>query len=217
VRAFVGAVLLSAGLVTPAAAQTPRWEFGIGALLTGRESAGTTNASLLSPGGDTVTLFRTTNRITSGLGVESQLSWRLRERLRAEIAFGWVSADLESRVSGDFEDVVDVSLTQGLQQFRGEVAVAYRLLQRGRWSAFVRGGAGGFREITTDKALVGNGTSASLGGVAHFLVRQAPSGLFGRIALRFEARAVVRQGGVKFGNDGARVSPAFVAGLVIGR
>lgn len=208
---------MSAGLVAPAAAQTARWELGIGALLTGRESAGTTNASLLSPGGDSVTLFRTTNRITSGLGVEGQLSWRLRERLRAEVAFGWVTADFESRISGDFEDVPDLSVTQGVRQFRGEVAVAYRVFQRGRLSASVRGGAGGFREITTDKALVGNGASASLGGVAHFLVRQAPSGLFGRMALRVEARAVVRQGGVKFGDEGARVSPAFVAGLVFGR
>ncbi len=216
-RALVGVFLLSAGLVAPAAAQTPRWEVGIGALLTGRESAGTTSASVLGPGGDSLTLFRATNRVTSGLGVESQLSLRLRERLRAEFAFGWVRADLESLIFGDFEGVPDVSLTQGVQQFRGEVAVAYRLLQRGRLSAFVRGGAGGFREITTDQALVGNGASASLGGVAHVLVRQAPSGLFGRIALRLEARAVVRHGGVKFGDEGARVSPAFVAGLIISR
>ncbi len=216
-KALVGVLLLSAGFVAPAAAQTPRWEFGVGALLTDREAAGTTSATLLSPGGDTLTLFRTTNRVTSGLGVESQLSWRLRERLRAEVAFGWVRADLESRISSDFEGVPNVSLTQGVQQFRGELAVAYRLLQRGRLSAFVRGAAGGFREITTDKVLVGNGTSASLGGVAHVRVRQAPSGLFGRMALRLEARVVVRKGGIKFGDDGARVSPTLVAGVVIGR
>jgi len=216
-RAFVGALLVCAGAVTPAAAQTPRWELGIGALVTGTESAGDTNASLLSPGGDSLTLFRASHRITSGLGLEGGLSWRLRDKLRAEVAIGWLKADFESRISGDFEDVPDVSLTQGVQQFRGEVAVAYRVLHRGRLSAFVRGGAGAFREITTDQALVGNGASASLGGVAHVLVRQAPSGLFGRLAIRVEARAVVRRSGITFGEEGARVSPTFVAGLVFGR
>jgi len=216
-RALLGAFLVSAITVMPAAAQTPRWELGVGALVTGTESAGTTNATLLTPGGETLTLFRSTNRVASGLGAESFLSWRLRERLRAEVAFGWLTTDFESRISGDFEDVPGLSITQGVKQYRGEVAVAYRLLNRGRLSAFVRGGAGGYREITGDKALAGNGVSGSLGGVAHYLVRQAPSGFFGRLAIRVEARAVVRRGGIKFGDEGARLSPVFVAGLVVGR
>jgi hypothetical protein len=215
-RVFAALVAV-VGSVMPVAAQTPRVEIAVGGMLAGVTSAGETNATLLNSSGGALTLFRTSNRITAGKGVEGLVSMRLRERLRVEVAFGWANADFESRISGDFEGAPDVSVTQGVQQFSGDVALVHRVIQRGRLAAFVRGGAGVFREVTSDRAVVDNGVTASLGGVTQFLVRQAASGLFGRVALRAEARLVVRRGGIEFGSASTRLSPVFVAGLVVGR
>ena len=209
--------MLLAGAVAPAAAQAPKVEVVIGGLLTGAVQAGGVDADLIDPSGGTLTLFRTSSRITPGTGLEGQVSLRLRERLRIEIGLGWVSADFESRVSSDLEGVPDLSVTKGAHQFAGEVALAYRFLSRGRWSAFARGGAGGFREITSDRALVDNGFAASLGAGAQVLIRQAASGFFGRVGLRGEARLLARRGGIEFGDGGTRLSPMFVVGVVIGR
>lgn len=211
----VSLVLLAA--VMPAAAQTPRVEVALGGILTGAVSAGDVNADLTDSSGGTLTLFRTSNRVTSGQGVEGRVSLRLREKLQIEFGAGWVSADFESHISSDFEGAPDLSATQGVQQFAGEVALAYRVLSRGRWGAFVRVGVGGFREITSDRALVDNGLSGTVGGGAQFQIRQAPSGFFSRVGLRADARLLARRGGIEFGDVGTRLSPVFVAGLVIGR
>lgn len=221
-RRPVNACWLSAGLVlaagvVPAAAQTPRVEVAIVGALTGAVSAGDVKADLTDASGGTLTLFRTSNRITAGKGIEGLVSLRFREQLRIELGVGWATADFESRVSGDFEGVPDLTATQGLQQFTGEIALAYRFVNRGRWTVFARGGAGAFREITRDRALVDNGLAASLGGGTQFLIRQAPAGFFGRVALRAEARVLARRGGIEFGDVGTRLTPVFAAGLVVGR
>ena len=206
-----------ASFATPALAQSPRLEFGVGAIFTGAASAGTVDATLLDPSGGELRLFRTTNRIASGLGVEGLLSTRLRERLRLELALGWGSNDFESQVTSDFENVPDLTASQKVNQFTAEVGLAWRVMQRSRVDVFVRGAGGGFREITSDRTLVDNGWRASVGGGAQIRLRQSPSGSLGRLALRADVRLQARGGGIAFGDSGTRLSPAVFAGLVIGQ
>jgi hypothetical protein len=198
---------------SPAEAQVPKVEVAVVGVLSGGVSLGTLDATLDAPGGSTLPLFRTSNRLTSGRGVEGLVSTRVLERLRVEVAFGWAMADFDTRVTSDFEGVPDVSLTQGVQQFSADAALVYRVLEHGRWSGFVRGAAGVFREITQDRALVDNGVGTSLGAGAQFKLRPAPARL---LALRGEARWLARWGGIDFGDAGARLSPVFTAGLVVG-
>jgi hypothetical protein len=204
-------------LAAPAYAQSARVEIGVGGVFNGAADAGTVDATLLTPSGGPLTLFRTTNRIASGWGAEGFVSTRLGERWRLELAVGWGRATLESQIFADAEDVPALTATQKVNQYGGELALAYRVVRRGRLDVFVRAGGGGFREITSDRALVDNGWRASVGGGTQLRLRQAPSGWFGRLAVRADVRMQARGGGISFGDSGTRLSPSVFAGLVIGQ
>jgi len=216
-RTFVGAMVIATTLPSVAMAQSARWEVGIGGVINGPAAAGAVDATLIDPTGAPFTLYRTTNRIASGWGAEGLVSRRLGQRWRLELAIGWGKTDFESEISSDFEDVPAVTAAQPVDQFSGELALAYRIVQRDRFELFVRAGGGGFREITTDRALVDNGWRASAGGGTLFRLRQASSGWFGRLALRADARLLARGGGIPFGDSHTRWSPSVFAGLVIGQ
>jgi hypothetical protein len=134
-----------------------------------------------------------------------------------ELAVGWGRTDFESEISADFEDVPPLTATQLVNQYSGELALAYRVLQRGRLDLFVRAGGGGFREITSDRALVDNGWRASIGGGTQIRLRQAPSGWLGRLAVRADVRLQARGGGIAFGDSDTRLFPSVFAGMVIGQ
>lgn len=200
-----------------AAAQTSRVEVTLGGVVSGRASAGDANATLVDSGGSVLTLFTTSNRVTTGAGAEAQVAVRIRQRLLVELSGSWLKTNLETRVTSDLEDATPITASLGLHQFTVEGSLNYRFARRGRWDPFVRGGAGWLRELTTDRALVENGLSANFGGGIKYWVRESRPGLFGRLALRAEVRLVARHGGIAFGDAGTRLAPMFAAGLVIGR
>ena len=200
-----------------ASAQTPRVEVTLGGVVSGRASAGDVNATLGDSGGTALTLFKTSNRVTTGTGAEAQVAVRIRPRLLIELGGTWLKTNLETRVTSDLEGAAPMTASLGLHQFTVDGSVQYRLARRGRWDPFVRGGAGWLRELTTDRALVENGLSANFGGGIKYWVRESRPGLFGRLALRAEVRLVARHGGIAFGDAGTRLAPMFAAGLVIGR
>ncbi len=211
-----GLLVVVTAFATPAQAQSSGLQIGLGGVFTGATPAGTVDATLIDPAGGRLSLYRTTNRMASGIGVEGLVSARLRERVRVELALGWGSADFEAQVSGDFEGAPELSVTQSVNQFTADLALVWRVVQHGRFDVFVRGGGGGFREITSDRALVDNGWRASVGGGAQMRLRQAASGWLGRIALRADVRMLARGGGIAFGDSKTRLSPSVFAGLVIG-
>ena len=210
-------MLVVAAFAAPAWAQSAQVQVGAGGVFSGAAPAGTVDALLLDPSGGTLRLYRTTNRIGSGFGAEGFLSMRLGERWRWELAIGWTRTDFETEISADFEDVPPLTAAQAVNQYSAELAAAYRVVRRGRFDVFVRAGAGGVREITTDRALVYNVWRASIGGGTQIRLRQAPSGWLGRVGLRADVRLLARGGGIAFGDSGTRVSPSVFAGLVIGQ
>lgn len=217
VRLSVGVLFIVILFTSPALAQSARWQVGLGGTFTGSASAGNTEAKLIDPSGGELVLFRTTNRIKSGLGAEGLISRRLGERLGLELAVGWSSSEFESTISSDFENASDVTVSQKAHQFTGELGVTYRVVERGGFDIFLRAGGGGFREITSDNALVDNGWRASVGGGTLIRLRQSPSGFLGRLGLRTDLRIQVRGGGIAFGDSARRLSPSVFAGLVIGQ
>ncbi|NQW05653.1 MAG: hypothetical protein HQ485_16740 [Acidobacteria bacterium] len=215
--AFAVYGVLLAG-ITPASAQTtPRVEVTVGGVLAGATTAGDINATLLDSGNNPLVLFRTSNRIATGSGVEGLVSLRLRNRWLVELGGTWVKTDLESRITGDLEDVPPLTATVGLHQITVEASLVYRLARRGRWDPFTRVGGGWLRELTTGRALATNGFSGNVSGGIKYWMRESGPGLFGRLAIRAEARLQVRRGGITFGERATRVSPTFAVGLVIGR
>ena len=205
------------GSAAPALAQSERLQLGIGGVFNGAASAGSSEATLIDSSGGSLVLYRTDNRVTFGKGLEGLVSMPLRDGLRVEIAVAWVRSKFESQISSDFEDVPDVSVTQNVNEYTGEVALVWRIIRRNRFDVFVRGGAGGFREITSDRALVDNGWRATVGGGTQYRLREAASGWLGRLALRADVRLLARGAGIAFGESRTRVSPSLFAGLVIGQ
>lgn len=202
------------------AASTPAWsrvEIAISGMVVGGASAGDVEANLVDPAGDPLVLFRTSNRVSAGGGIEGQVSLRFTDHLAAELGAGWARTRLTSRLSGDFEGVPALSASVVLNQVTVEGDLVYHLSRRGRWAPFARAGAGWLRELTADRVLAENGLSANLSGGIKYWMREGAPGLFGRLALRAEARLLVRHGGVAFGSRQTRVSPSLVLGLVIGR
>lgn len=216
-RRCLGVLLMLAGAATPAMAQAPRVEVGVGGVFATAVAFGTTEATLLDPSGGPLVLYRTTNRIAPGWGLEGLVSLRVRERLRVELALGWAATNFESQISGDFEGVPALSATQKVHQYSADLALTWRVMERGRYDVFVRGGGGGFREITSDRALVDNGWRAGVGAGTQIRLGQGSSGWLGRLAVRADVRVQARHGGIAFGDSGIRVSPSVFAGLVIGR
>lgn len=199
----------------PAFAQSSSIEIGVGGAFTGSASAGSTDATLLDPAGEPLRLFRTTNRIGSGWAIEGLVSSRLTDKVRLELALGWGSAEYETQISSDFEDVPAATATHSVNQFTAELGLAWRVIERESFDVFLRGAGGGFREITSDRALVDNGWRASVGGGAHFRLRDG-AGWFGRMALRTDVRLQARGKGIAFGSSATRWSPVVFAGLVFG-
>jgi hypothetical protein len=206
----LGPIVFACLLVTSvASAQTRKVELGLGAVASGAGSAGDVNATLIDSSGNPLVLFRTENRVAPGLGAELHLAVRVKPRVSVELSGSWLKADLESRVTSDFEDAPSMTTSQGVNQFTVDSSVVYRFARRGKVDPFLRAGAGWLREITSDRALVENGLSANLGGGIKYWM--------GRVAIRVEARLAVRHGGIAFGDAGVRLAPVIAAGLVIGR
>lgn len=216
-RLSVWAALILLGSSASALAQSERLQVAVGGAFSGAATAGTTEATLLDSSGAPLVLYRSTNRVTFGKGLEGLVSSQLRDGLRLELGVAWVRAKFESQISSDFENVPDLSVTQGFNQYTGEVALVWRVMRQGRFDVFLRGGVGGYREITSDRALVDNGWRATVGGGTQYRLREAASGWFGHLALRADVRLQIRGAGIEFGESRARVSPSFVAGLVFGQ
>ena len=214
-RIGIGTLLALAALPTPAMAQSGV-AFGVGGVFNGATPAGNTDANLIDPSGGLLTLFRTTNRIAPAWGVEGLVSKGLGEKWRLELAAGWAATDFETRIADDFEGASGLSVTQRVNQYTGELGLVYRVVERGSFDVFLRGAGGGFREITSDRALVDNGWRASVGGGAHIRLSQG-AGWLGRFALRADVRLQARGGGIAFGDSKTRLSPSAFAGFVIGQ
>jgi hypothetical protein len=220
VRRAVGILLfvvVTVALASPAWAQSARWEVGVGGTFNGAADAGALDATLIDPSGGPLTLYRTTNRLGSGWGVEGLISRSLTEKLRLELAIGWSKTSFETEISGDFENVPGLTASQQAHQFTGDLGLAYRVVQRGRVGVFLRAAGGGFREITDDRSLVENGWRASVGGETLIRLRRASSGWLGGLALRADVRMQARGKGIAFGDSATRLSPVVFAGLVIGQ
>jgi hypothetical protein len=212
-------VAVGAAALCPTAvhAQSPKIEFIVGTTLNGPSSAGTTRAELLGSGGNPVTLFESTQRTTSAIGLAGAVSYRIRARLALELSGGWTRPDLESRITDDSERVADTTLALGMHRFNVELSAVRNFGRRGSIEPFARIGAGWLRELTRDRALVDDGVAAHVGGGLNYWLREGRRGWIGDVALRADVRLAIRRGGITLGDAGTRWSPDLVAGLVIAR
>ncbi len=210
----IGALLLTAA---SAEAQTARWEISPSLVVDGPASMGTTRAVIQAPAGDDIVLFTATSRTATGIGASLTVTHRLGRRWRVGMQGSWSRPTLETRVSGDIEGGDAIVATTGMHRFAVAAVVERSLARRGAVEPFVGVGAGWLRELTSDRAVTGNGFAAHAGGGLKYWMRDGQPGWLGRIALRVDAGLAVRRDGVSIGDQGLRWSPQALAGLVIAR
>lgn len=191
-------------------------EVSAGGQLIGPATLDSTTASLLRPDGSALVIFRTENTIGPGLGLETNLGFRISGGVWGEVNGAWSRTQLRTRVSDDVESVGAQTITGTLFRFSVEGAVLRYFAEQETLSFFVRGGAGWMRELAGDSVLVEDGVVAHAGvGFRHWF-REYARGRLRKAGVRVEFRANIRSAGVSFGEQKLRVSPAAAGNLVFG-
>ncbi|GMV21093.1 MAG: hypothetical protein AMXMBFR57_10420 [Acidimicrobiia bacterium] len=214
---YVVAMWVSLLCVAEAGAQTPRWELTPSLVVDGPASMGTTRAVIEAPSGADIVLFTAESRSTTGLGAALQVSHRLGARWRVGVNGSWSRPSIETHITGDLEGADDETATVGLHRFVIAAQVERTLARRGKAEWVVGAGAGWLRQLTSDRAVTGNGFAAHAGGGLKYWMRDGQPGWLGRIALRVDARLALRRDGVSSGDQDLHWSPQAFAGLVIAR
>jgi hypothetical protein len=206
----------NAGAARPAqAAADPRRQVFIGGSFAGPTSAGSADALLLggdgSPG---VVLFHTSNRVAFAAGPELGLAFRLRPAVWLEVAGAFAAGRANMRITDDFEDAADTTITGALSRIAAEGAVRWHL-RAGASSWFVRAGAGAMRESAGGFAAGQFGLIGS-GGIGFVRWSAARGRTTTRTGFRFDARAVIRVNGLGMGSAKVQVGPAAHFSFLIG-
>lgn len=179
-----------------------------------RDATLTGNAG--TPGGEVV-LFRAESDVSSCVGIDVRVGVRMTRRLIADAAFGYAQPDLRVRITGDFEQAADVTLTDTVSQYviGGELRYHFTdWASPGRLSPFVSGGAGYLRQLASDAAAVESGTLAFGGGGIAWRLGGKPRGTLRGYGVRVDARLNWRSSGIDV-EDATRLFPSFGAGLYI--
>lgn len=216
-RVLGGAIGCALVATTGASAQTTAgasrgYELTVAGTWTGPTSFGTSDASLLTPGGGSLTLFSSTNDLRPGYGFELHVTRPLTTRFAVEGSGTLARATLRSRISSDFEDAPDVELTETLTRFTVEGSARWTLSTRGRISYFLRGGAGWMRELAGDGSLAEDGAVINAGAGFTYWARDGAR----RLGFRVDGRVQMRRHGITLGADKLRFSPVLSGGLLIG-
>ena len=226
-RAAIVSIALLFATAAPAVAQTKpaapakqpakQKEFVLGLVIPGPTSLGETTAELLNGSGDpSVTLFRTKNSLGWGFGLETNIGWQLSKSLWLEASGSWTRTSLNSDVREDVEGAQGDQVSSPVSRFvlEGAVVRYFRVKGNGAW--FFRADGGWMRETAGGATLTGDGFIGGGGiGYRRWWKTNGKGGVK-RMGMRFEARAIVRSGGLSLGESSTRIGPGFAAHLVWG-
>jgi hypothetical protein len=208
------------GPVRPAGAQAgpgPRIEVGFGAIWVGGCDLGSRPANETTGSGGDFVLFETSNRITSGHGLEARVGVRLNRLLVAEADGSRATAALVSRISGDFEGAPATEARAGFTRYAIAGSLRVNLprlgMAGGRLVPFVLGGAGYLRQLHEGNVLSEGAAVYHAGGGA--IVRiWSSSGWLTSLAIRTDVRVNMQNGGLDIRESKARAyGSAAVSGV----
>ena len=175
----------------------PKYEVSAGVRWVGPFAIGSEVADETAPGGGSRSLFSSHTRLGSSVGATAGFGVQLSRAIRAEMAAGYGTAQLSSKVSADLEQVADTTVRTPVTQIVVETGI---LAQRSRWRArrvqpFVTAGVGYLREMYEGRTLIETGSAVYVGGGLYYggasarPRHRAPG-------LRVDLRGYVRRGGV---------------------
>jgi hypothetical protein len=225
VRACIAALAatLILCLAIPAAAQTKppaakkQKEFTLGLVVPGPSSLGETTAELLNgSGAPSLTLMRSKNSLGWGFGLETNIGWELKRSLWLEASGSWTRTSLTSDIREDVEDATGDEVSSPVSRFVLEGAMLKYFREKGTSAWFVRLDGGWMRETAGGATLTGDGFIGGGGLGYRKWFKTTGKGGVKRMGMRFEARALVRSGGLSLGEDSVRIGPGFAAHIVWG-
>jgi hypothetical protein len=172
--------------------------------------------TLTKPDGAPLVVFKASSRFGPSLGGDAQFGYRLTPRVGLEAGGSWTAVRAQTRLSGDIESAPALTATASVSRFIAEGALVWTAATAGRTGLFVRGSGGWLREVTRGVAVVDDAPIGSAGLGVKYWWGNPSARRAGRVALRLEARAVVRAGRPFLADRKLRILPVVVAGLSLG-
>lgn len=170
-------------------------------------------------GAPVVDLFDTSTGIEAFPAVEARLGVHVSRVFEIEGGFRFARPQLETRITGDFEDAPDVTASESFAQYAIELngVVHLTALRFGNGVPFIFGGVGYLRELHNGRTSVETGEQAQGGAGIKVLFMRSPRGLVRSVGIRADARVYARRRGVEIDDDEpVRLHGGAGAALVIG-
>jgi hypothetical protein len=187
----------------------PRFSVLAGIRWTGGTNVGTRDANETTASGGTYRLFASQSELASTAAIEAGFGVRLARLLRAEMVVSVGQMDLHTRISSDVEGIPDVEASETIDELtlQGSAVVDLAAWQLPRRTMpYIAAGGGYMRHLHEGRMLAETGSTFHAGGGL-----RVP--LTASAALRFDARAEIRNGGAIPG-DSPRVSPSLASSFV---
>jgi hypothetical protein len=180
---------------------------------TGGSNLGARDADETTSGGGLYRLFASDTDLGGAAGVEATLGARLSRLLHAEMIVSYGQMNLRTRLSSDVEGIPDTEASESIGQLTLEGAARVDLpawqLPR-QTMPFLTAGGGYLRHLHEGRMFVETGTIFHAGGG---LIMPLGSAAAARSAIRFDVKAMIRNGGA-IPDDGPHVSPSLAAAFV---
>jgi len=216
---WMTAVAMAALLVpaVPAAAQPaplpPRVLIDVGGTVLGGGTLGSTDATYLTPTGQSVTLFSTSQSWSAGPGIIGHLQIRVKPRVALELSGSWTRPEMRSKITGDFESAADTTAASTVSQFLTSGGLVISFTPHGKWTPFARGAVSWLRHLSSDQTLYQDGLSAELGGGVRYAWKEK-RGHVKPYGLRADVWISARSGGLDFAQKSRVIAPGFSAAFI---
>jgi len=198
----------------PAAASF--FELSTGAWWLGPMGFSTPDAFEVGRTGDESPLFSAESGVDGSFGVGIVAAFRLNTRWQVETGAIYARPSLSVHLHEDAEDADDVTAEESLHRIQVDAGIVVRLGSDDRRNQpFVTAGASYLRELHEGQTLAANGQGMYAGGGFRRVLKATPGAFIDTMGLRFDARILVRGGGVNL-DGGTHVTAAGAAALFLG-
>lgn len=210
--ALIGAVPSLAGAQT---GPPGRIEVAVGVVAIGQANLGSADATLTTPTGSTLTLFKTSTVLRGAPGLSVRAGARVWRGVEAETSLAFSRHTLATAISSDLEAGAPATATESVEQFIVGGGALWYLPGRfstERFSPFLGGGIAYLRQLHEARTLAVTGRAYDAGAGVKLTLKPRPFRRPAAFGLRGDFRIVARSRGVAF-DDAVRWAPAASASL----
>lgn len=204
--AVIAAALIACAPIAASAQVGPpgRVEISAGLTSLGEMGLGTADASLTTPGGTGLVLFRTSTSLERSAGLDVRIGAHAWRNLDAEAFASFSHPRLATTVANDIENADTVTASETIEQYViGAGALWYLTapVHTARFKPFVAGSVAYLRQLHAANTLAVTGRVIDGGVGAKYLLLSRATGRLNSVGLRGDARLAARSKGVAFDGD----------------